>query len=332
MGTVMVTGGAGYVGGAIARALLRAGEKVVIVDNFSTGVRGQVPVMARLIDASVGESRIIAEVIRSLSVTSIIHCAASLSVPESVEKPTKYYRNNVAETIALLDAAAYGGVEHIVFSSTAAVYGNTLSGTSVPEDALLSPLSPYGHSKRMAEQILTDTCRAFDMASVILRYFNVAGADPEGNYGYPINLNTQHLVRSAILVALGKREYLEVYGTDYPTRDGTCERDFIHVTDLAHAHRAALRYLEEGGESTILNCGYGSGYSVLGVIKTVESVSGTKIPVRYAPRREGDPAIVVANIDRVRDTLEWSPQYSLLSEMVRHELAWVRTHLAEPVV
>ena len=260
------------------------------------------------------------DIIEGRGVESIIHFAGSIVVPDSVADPLGYYLNNTVKSRALIEIAVKCGVRHFIFSSTAAVYGMT-GDRPVAEDAPLAPISPYGSSKRMTEIMLADTANAHDFAYVALRYFNVAGADPQGRAGQSTPRAT-HLIKVACETALGKRSHIQVFGTDYPTRDGTCIRDYIHVTDLTRAHLAALRHLRAGGASDVFNCGYGRGYSVLEVIDAVKRASGRSFEVRLGPRRPGDPAVVIAATDRVRTLLGWVPQHDRLDAMVFQALRW----------
>jgi UDP-glucose 4-epimerase len=268
----------------------------------------------------VGDQPLVQRVVESHGVTSIIHFAGSIVVPDSVADPLGYYLNNTVKSRALIEVAVKSGIHHFIFSSTAAVYGMT-GDTPVTEDAPLAPMSPYGSSKRMTEIMLADTARAHDLRYVALRYFNVAGADPNGRSGQSTPRAT-HLVKVACETALGKRSRMQVFGTDYPTPDGTCLRDYIHVTDLARAHMAALRYLRAGGESDIFNCGYGRGFSVLEVIDAVKRAAGRDFEVRMSERRPGDPARVVAASQRIRKVLGWVPEHDTLDAIVRDALSW----------
>jgi UDP-glucose 4-epimerase len=320
--TVLVTGGAGYIGSHMVLDLLDAGEQVVVLDNLSTGFRSAVRDGVPLIVADSGDQELVSRVIRENNVEAIIHFAASLIVPESVRDPLAYYRNNTVTSRALIETAINCGVKHFIFSSTCAVYGNP---TKVPvaEDTPTLPLSPYGSSKLMSEIILRDASQAHGLDYVILRYFNVAGADPKGRAGQSTKAATQ-LIKVAVEVALGLRPKVAVFGTDYPTPDGTCIRDYIHVSDLVRAHRDALRYLRSGGRSLTLNCGYGRGFSVLEVLNTVKQISGVKFTVENAPRRPGDPAHIVAESQLIRQTLGWRPRFDDLSTIISHALAWER--------
>ena len=324
---VLVTGGAGYIGSHMVLALLDRGEKVVVLDNLSTGFASAVPPAAPLVVGDMGDQELVASVMREHDVDTVVHFAAKIVVPESVTDPLGYYLNNTVKARALIETAVQSGVKHFVFSSTAAVYGD-VSGDPVSEDDETSPVSPYGRSKLMTEWILRDTAAAYPLKFVVLRYFNVAGADPKGRAGQSTPRAT-HLIKVASQTALGQRPYLEVFGTDFPTRDGSCIRDYIHVTDLANAHIASLEHLRAGGESLTLNCGYGQGYSVLEVVDTVKRVSGVDFEVRMAARRAGDPAAIVATGQRVREVLGWRPEYDDLDTIVRHALEWER-HLTTP--
>ncbi len=317
--TVLVTGGAGYIGGHTVIALLDRHEMPVILDDLSTGNRAAVPRNVPLAVGDVGDIEFVTQLIREYRIDAILHFAAKIIVPESVANPLSYYLNNTVKTRALLEAAVKGNVRHFVFSSTAAVYGNP-SVTPVSEEAIPAPLSPYGMSKLMSEQMLRDASAAYGLNHVILRYFNVAGADPAGRLGQSTP-NATHLIKVALETALGRRSHISIYGDDYPTSDGTCVRDYIHVSDLANAHLAALDYLRRGGESSTLNCGYGRGYSVKQVIDTVKRVAGTDFEVRQAPRRPGDPASIIADSERLMQ-LGWSPELDDLATIVRHAYEW----------
>ena len=318
--TILVTGGAGYIGSHMVHELFDAGEPVVVLDNLSTGFRFLIPGSVPFVAGSTGDRALVGEVIARHSVNAIIHFAASIVVPESVTDPLGYYSNNTMNTCALLDTAIKAGVRHFIFSSTAAVYGNATE-TPVREDAPTVPISPYGTSKLMSEIMLHDAGKAHGLRFVILRYFNVAGADPKGRTGQATPAAT-HLIKVACETAIGKRTKMQVFGTDYPTPDGTCVRDYIHVSDLAQAHSTALAYLRNGGTSATFNCGYGRGASVLEVIDAVRRASGRDFPVEISGRRAGDPAALVANVDRIRATLPWRPQFQNLDTIVAHALAW----------
>ena len=318
--TILVTGGAGYIGSHMVHALVDAGEHVVVLDNLSTGFRFLIPAKVPLIVGSSGDRELVSKLVRRHGVTAIIHFAASIVVPESVADPLAYYRNNTMNTCSLLGAAIGAGVKQVIFSSTAAVYGNPQI-VPVREDAVTAPISPYGSSKLMSEIMLHDAGKAYGLRFVVLRYFNVAGADPKQRTGQSTPAAT-HLIKVACETALGRRARLAVYGTDYPTPDGTCIRDYIHVSDLAAAHSAALRYLRQGGTSATFNCGYGRGASVLEVINSVKRASGRDFPVEFHGRRAGDPAALVADVSRIRSTLDWHPQFEDLDTIVGHALAW----------
>jgi UDP-glucose 4-epimerase len=318
--TVLVTGGAGYIGSHMVRALADAGERVVVVDNLSTGFSAFLPEGVPLFIGDAGDERFVESVIARHQVESIIHFAGSVVVPDSMRDPLGYYRNNTMTTQGLLKAAVRTGVSRFIFSSTAAVYGNP-DQVPVPEHAPTRPLSPYGSSKLMTEIMLHDVASAHGMSYVVLRYFNVAGADPQARMGLA-TVGATHLLKIAVEAATGQRAKIDVFGTDYPTPDGSCIRDFIHVSDLAQAHRAALSYLHGGGASMTLNCGYGRGYSVLETIEAVRHVSGRNFAVQYAPRRPGDIMTMVADTSRIRATLDWTPQYDGLETIARHALAW----------
>ena len=318
--TVLVTGGAGYIGSHMVLELLDAGESVVVLDNLSTGFRWAVPRAATLVVGDAGDQDLVRALIRKYAVQSIIHFAGSIVVPESVSDPLGYYHNNTVKSRALMEAAVASGVRQFIFSSTAAVYGNPLANP-VGEDAELKPLSPYGWSKLMTEVMLADTARAHAFNYVALRYFNVAGADPQGRSGQSTPRAT-HLIKVACETALGQRPHMDVFGTDYPTPDGTCVRDYIHVTDLARAHMAALVSLRQGQGSAVYNCGYSKGFTVLEVIDAVKRMSGKDFTVRLSGRRAGDPAAIVAQSAKIRDELGWAPQHNDLDAIVAQALAW----------
>jgi UDP-glucose 4-epimerase len=317
---ILVTGGAGFIGSHMVLALLDAGENVVVLDNLSTGFRWAVPPSATLVVGDVGDQDLVRTVIRKYGIKAIVHFAGSIVVPESVADPLGYYNNNTVKSRALMEAAVATGIRHFIFSSTAAVYGNPAENP-VGETAQTAPMSPYGWSKLMTEIMLADAARAHDFRYVALRYFNVAGADPKGRSGQSTPRAT-HLIKVACEAALGRRPFMEVFGTDYPTPDGTCIRDYIHVTDLIRAHVAALHYLRAGGSSDVFNCGYSRGFSVLEVIDAVKRVSGVDFEVRLSPRRPGDPAAIVAGSRKIRDRLGWRPELDDLDQIVRHALAW----------
>jgi len=318
--TILVTGGAGYIGSHMVHALADAGERVVVLDNLSTGFRRALPPEVPLVVGETGDEALVGATLRDYGVEAIIHFAASIVVPDSVRDPLGYYRNNTANSRSLIEAAVRAGVRYFIFSSTAAVYGNPAT-VPVVEDAPLQPMSPYGTSKLMTEIMLRDASHAHDLHHVVLRYFNVAGADPQLRTGQSTPQAT-HLIKVAVQTALGLRPKMDVFGTDYPTPDGTCIRDYIHVTDLVRAHSAALAHLRAGGSSRTLNCGYGRGFSVLEVIDTVKRVAGTDFRVDLAERRPGDPARIVAASERIRAELGWEPHFDDLPTIVAHALAW----------
>lgn len=317
---ILVTGGAGYIGSHMVLELTDAGETVVVIDNLSTGFRWAVPEAARLIVGDIGDEELIGSILRSTPIEAIIHFAGSIVVPESVADPLAYYLNNTVKSRTLIAAAVAAGVKNFIFSSTAAVYGAP-KVNPVSETADLAPMSPYGTSKLMTELMLRDTAAAHDFRYVALRYFNVAGADPFGRSGQSTRHAT-HLIKVACETALGKRRYMEVFGTDYPTPDGTCIRDFIHVKDLARAHLAALHHLRSGGASDVFNCGYSKGYSVLQVIEAVKRQSRKAFDVRLSPRRPGDPPAIVAASDKIRRDLNWVPEHDDLDRIVAQALSW----------
>jgi UDP-glucose 4-epimerase len=304
----------------MALELLDAGEQVVVLDNLSTGLAWALPKGATLFEGDVGDQSLVQHVLESEGVDAIIHFAGSIVVPDSVADPLGYYLNNTVKSRALMESAVKSGVRHFIFSSTAAVYGMT-GEKPVAEDAPLAPMSPYGSSKLMTEIMLADAARAHDLRYVALRYFNVAGADPKGRSGQSTPRAT-HLIKVACETALGKRSHMQVFGTDYPTPDGTCLRDYIHVTDLTRAHMAALRHLRTGGASNVFNCGYGRGFSVLEVIDAVKRAAGHDFEVRLGPQRPGDPARVVAASGKIRAALAWVPEHDNLDTIVGHALNW----------
>lgn len=324
--SVLVTGGAGYIGSHAVIDLLRAGEEVVVIDDLSTGFDWAVQEAARFCQGDIADEALVHRLLRDHDVEAVIHFAGSVVVPESVENPLKYYLNNTARSRSLIETCVRAGVKHFIFSSTAAVYG-MVGNAPVSEDMQLAPMSPYGRSKLMTEWMLADVAAAHDMTFAALRYFNVAGGDPEGRVGQS-TANATHLIKVACQTALGQRPYIEIYGDDYPTPDGTCIRDYIHVSDLAAAHTAALGHLRNGGASFIANCGYGHGFSVRDVLGAVERAAGHGFEVRQAPRRAGDPASIVSNPALIKKTLGWEPVYDDLNTIVAHALAWER-RLAE---
>ena len=320
--TILVTGGAGYIGSHMVLALTDMGEDVVVLDNLSTGYWWAVSPKAKLIEGDIGNEALLDRVMADHRFDAVVHFAGSIVVPDSVRDPLGYYLNNTVKSRMLMACAVKAGIPRFIFSSTAAVYGNPLT-QPVFEDATPAPISPYGSSKLMTEWMLKDAHAAHGLQYVALRYFNVAGGDPQGRTGQSTPRAT-HLLKVACQTALGQRDHLEVFGTDYPTPDGTCLRDYIHVSDLIAAHVDALAHLRRGGESGIFNCGYGKGYSVLDVIGSVERVNGAALPVKYGPRREGDPVAIVAGADRVRSILGWTPKHENLDFIVETALNWER--------
>ncbi len=320
--SVLVTGGAGYIGGHMTLGLVDAGEAVVVLDNLSTGFAWAMPDGVKLVVGDTGDADLVASIIAEHKVDAVAHFAAKIVVPESVTDPLGYYLNNTSNARTLIETAIRGGVKSFIFSSTAAVYGET-SSEPVPEDARLSPISPYGRSKLMVEWMLEDASRAYDFRYVALRYFNVAGADPQGRLGQSAP-NATHLIKRGVQTALGIYPSLEIFGEDYPTRDGTCVRDYIQVTDLIDAHLAALAYLRDGGASLVCNCGYGHGQTVREVVDVVKRVSGVDFKVVLSPRRPGDPAVLVARAELARSSLGWRPARDNLDEIVRQALDWER--------
>jgi UDP-glucose 4-epimerase len=320
--TVLVTGGAGYIGSHMVLRLLDAGESVVVLDNLTTGFDWAVDGRATLVVGNAADQDLVARIITENAVDAIVHFAGSIVVPESVVDPLKYYRNNTAVSRSLLEAAVAGGVKHFIFSSTAAVYGMT-GLDPVSEDVPLNPVSPYGRSKLMTEMMLADVAAAHPITYGVLRYFNVAGADPGGRSGQSTSGAT-HLIKVAAQAALGQRDKVGIFGTDFPTPDGTGVRDYIHVSDLAEAHGLLLGYLRAGGTSTTMNCGYGRGFSVREVIQTVREVTGVDFVAEEGPRRAGDPAAIVARADKVRERLGWVPKHDQLPGIVADAVRWER--------
>ena len=319
---VLVTGGAGYIGSHMVLRLADAGMPVTVVDNLTTGFDWAIDHRAELVVGNVGDMELMGRVIAERKIDAIVHFAGSIVVPESVTDPLKYYANNTATTRNLIEAAVKGGVKHFIFSSTAAVYGNA-GLKPVAETSPLQPESPYGRSKLMSEMMLADVAAAHPITYGVLRYFNVAGADPGRRSGQSSPTAT-HLIKVASQAALGQRPSMGIFGTDFPTRDGTGVRDYIHVTDLVEAHALLLDYLRGGGASVTMNCGYGRGYSVREVVETVRRISGVNFAAIEQPRRAGDPAAIVAKADKVRETLGWKPAHADLDEIVASALTWER--------
>ncbi|MEJ2455576.1 MAG: UDP-glucose 4-epimerase GalE [Candidatus Thiodiazotropha sp.] len=324
---ILVTGGAGYIGSHTAKQLGQAGERLVILDNLCTGFKQAVR-YGDLVIGDTGDKELVSRVLRDYEVDTVMHFAAHTIVPESVENPLKYYANNTCNTRNLLECCAEAGVKNFVFSSTAAVYGIPETGVAF-EDAPTQPINPYGTSKLMSEMMLRDLSLASDLNYVALRYFNVAGCDLDGEIGQSTPKATL-LTKVACEAAVGKREAVYIFGTDYPTADGTGVRDYIHVVDLADAHVKALAYLRQGGESTTLNCGYGHGYSVRELLQAVESANGAPLNVIEAERRAGDPPELVAGAEKVRQVIGWQPRHDNLTTIAESALAWERSQLATP--
>ena len=320
--TVLVTGGAGYIGSHMTYGLIDRGESVVVLDNLSTGVRGLVSEMATFVQGEVGDMDLVRHLIVAHGIDAIVHFAGSVVVPESVTEPLKYYANNTLVSRALAQACIEGGVRNFIFSSTAAVYGMG-NGELASEDFAPAPINPYGRSKLMTEWMLEDAARAHDFRFVALRYFNVAGADTKMRTGQSTPRAT-HLIKRACQVALKRHPQLDIFGTDYPTPDGTGVRDYIHVEDLIAAHLLALDALRGGAKPAIYNCGYGEGYSVRQVVRAIETLTGSPLPVREAPRRAGDPASLIADPAKLKRELGWQPKHQNLDEIVRSAFAWER--------
>lgn len=320
--TVLVTGGAGYIGSHMVLRLADAGQAVVVLDNLTTGFDWAIDHRATFVEGNAGDMELVGKLIAAHGITDIVHFAGSIVVPESVSDPLKYYANNTATSRNLIEAAVKGGVKHFIFSSTAAVYGNA-GLEPVAETSQLMPESPYGRSKLMTELMLADVAAAHPLTYGVLRYFNVAGADPRKRSGQSSPTAT-HLIKVASQAALGQRPSMGIFGTDFPTPDGTGVRDYIHVSDLVEAHALLLDYLRKGGASVTMNCGYGRGFSVRDVVRTVKAVSGVDFKVIEEPRRAGDPASIVARADKVRQVLGWKPAHEDLTEIVDAALNWER--------
>ncbi len=318
--SVLVTGGAGFIGGHMVLELVDRGERVVVLDDLSTGFDWAVAREAELVIGDVGDRVLLDRLMKSRKVHTVMHFAGSVVVPDSVADPLGYYLNNTVKSRELIAAAVANGVEGFVFSSTSAVYG-VPEKVPVSEDMALNPMSPYGASKAMTERMLTDSATAYGLRSVALRYFNVAGADPAGRAGQSTRGAT-HILKVALEAATGRRDHVAVFGTDYDTPDGTGIRDYIHVNDLVRAHAAALDHLKGGGESLVLNCGYGHGYSVLELLDAVQKVSGRTLDIRARARRAGDIPVMIAAADRIKATLAWEPRYDDIETIVAHALSW----------
>lgn len=323
--TVLVTGGAGYIGSHVVKQLGGRGESIVVLDNLSTGKKDAV-LYGKLIEGNVGDMALVDNIMQTHEIEAVMHFAAHTIVPESVSNPLKYYSNNTANTRNLLECCQRHGVKHFIFSSTAAVYGVLESGIA-SETTPTQPINPYGSSKLMSEGMLRDLSFATDLTHVILRYFNVAGCDSECRIGQNTP-NATLLIKVASEVAVGKRDALHIFGTDYDTPDGTGVRDFIHVEDLASAHLKALDYLRQGGQSRTFNCGYGHGYSVKEVVDAIEQALGHPIKTIEQPRRAGDPPSLIANAKAIKEVLQWQPQFDDIHKIVKTSLDWERILLA----
>jgi UDP-glucose 4-epimerase len=323
--SVLVTGGAGYIGSQMVWDLVDRGETVVVLDDLSTGFDWAVAPQAELVIGDVGDRILLDRIMQTRKVETVMHFAGSIVVPDSVADPLGYYLNNTVKARELIAAAVSSDVKNFVFSSTSAVYGIP-AAIPVAEDAPLNPLSPYGASKAMTERMLADAAVAYGLKSVVLRYFNVAGADPKGRTGQSTRGAT-HILKVAIEAVTGQRDHVAVFGTDYDTPDGTGVRDYIHVADLVAAHAAGLDHLRAGGENLVLNCGYGRGYSVLDLLDAVQRVSGRVLDIRPRDRRAGDVPTMVAAADRIREQLAWTPRYDDIETIVAHALAWENTLL-----
>ncbi|WP_206455771.1 UDP-glucose 4-epimerase GalE [Aurantimonas marina] len=321
--TILVTGGAGYIGGHMVLGLLDAGEDVVVLDNMTNGTSLAVQDKAPLIVGDIGDYETVSSVLRTHEIEAVIHFAAQLITPDLYEDPLQYYLANTTKSRTLLAAASDHGIRRIIFSGTAAVYGDP-EVNPVPETARINPISPYGTSKLITEYMLRDLSAVSDLNYVTLRYFNVAGADPRGRYGQSTTKTTL-LVQIAAQAALGLRPRMEIFGDDYPTIDGTCVRDYIHVTDLIDAHLAALRHLRGGGDNLTLNCGYGRGYSVKQILEMAMQVSGNTFEIHKGPRRRGDAVEVVADASRIREVLGWTPRFDDVETIVSHAVNWEKT-------
>lgn len=328
MSTILVTGGAGYIGSHVARQLGERGEDIVTLDNLSTGFRSAV-LHGDLVVGDTGDAGLVSRLLRERGIDTIMHFAAHIVVPESVADPLKYYRNNTVNTRNMLECAVNAGVKNFIFSSTAAVYGIPEGGVA-SEDTPTQPINPYGLSKLMSEWMLRDVAAVTPLNYVALRYFNVAGADPGGRIGQATPEAT-HLIKVACEHIVGKRDQVSIFGTDFDTPDGTGIRDYIHVEDLAAAHLRALDYLRGGGTSSILNCGYGQGFSVRQVLETVAGIAGQPMNIHEGPRRAGDPPKLVARAERIRSTLDWQPRHADLAGIVASALAWERKLQTSPM-
>jgi UDP-glucose 4-epimerase len=320
---VLVTGGAGYIGSHAVLALMDGGWPVAVIDNLTNGTREVVPDAVPFYEGNIADRALVERIFAEQRIGAIMHFAGSIVVPESVENPLLYYGNNTVATHSLISAAVAAGVKHILFSSTAAVYGAP-ERVPIEEEDSKEPINPYGASKLMTERMLADCSAAYVLNYGALRYFNVAGADPQQRAGQ-IGRGSTHLIKVAVEAAVGKRDHVDVFGTDYPTPDGTCIRDYIHVSDLADAHVLALaRLIEQPEENLVANCGYGKGLSVLEVLDAVDRVAERPVPREEKPRRAGDPPVLVASNRRLVETLDWSPRFADIDVIVTHALEWER--------
>lgn len=319
MGTVLVTGGAGYIGSHNVKYLLERGHDVLVLDDLSGGFRDAVP-DGLLIEGNIGDADLLEKVFTEHRIDAVMNFASFIEVGASVKDPSSYFRNNLGNTLVLLDAMVRNGVRKFVFSSTAAIFGNP-EYSPIDEDHPKAPINPYGRSKWLVEQLLTDYSSAYGLESVCLRYFNAAGADPDGELGERHEPET-HLIPIVLQAASGRRERIAIFGEDYDTEDGTCVRDYIHVEDLAQAHWLALKYLEEKGVSAAFNLGNGNGYSIRQVIESARRVTGRDFPVEAGPRRPGDPAVLVADSRAAKRELGWAPENADLDQIIRHAWAW----------
>jgi len=327
MNNILVTGGAGYIGSHTVRQLIQTGYHVIVIDNLYSGFRWAVHDDAEFVEADVGDYPLVCSLLRDNNIDAVIHFAGHVVVPESVDDPLKYYGNNTVNSQRLIQACQDSGVSQFIFSSTCSVYGES-DGHPIDEETALNPINPYARSKLMTEWMLQDAARSGKPVAggemfryIALRYFNVAGAAVDGSLGQATPEAT-HLIKVACEVICGKRNKLQIFGTDYPTRDGTCIRDYIHVDDLAAAHVMALKYLLDGEPSTVLNCGYGNGYSVREVVEVMRKVSGVNLVVEEIKRRAGDPPALIANNRKIRHTLAWNPEYDDLALICRNALDW----------
>ncbi len=318
---ILITGGAGYIGSHIVKTFIDAKlSKLIVLDDLSTGFADSLPKSVNLVKASLLDKELVAEVIRKEKIKTVIHLAAKTVIPDSIKAPLRYYENNTVATLHLLEACLENQVSHFIYSSTAAVYGN-IKEEKIAEDAKTRPTNPYGYSKLMSEQFLKDIAKQSAMNYVILRYFNVAGAAIDGQIGQR-TLNATHLIKVAAQVACKQKPYLSIFGDNYDTPDGTCIRDFIHVSDLAKAHLEALSYLQRNGESCTLNCGYGHGFSVKEVIKAFEAITKEPLPTKIAEKREGDLAVVIADNTKIKQVLNWKPDFDDLALIVETAYEW----------